>query len=386
MTLDVHNPQQPLDLPVLLVVLFGMYALMATLSMTFPLLSLILERAGATGSVIGLLGAMPSLGLLLAAGAVGPLNRRLGTYRYLMLAGTLGAAMFGVLGLAQTLLVWFPALFVMGAAVSGIFVICEGWVNTLANQRNRGRVVGLYGTIGSLGMMTGPSILTLVGTRGAAPFVVGVACLLVFLVPITVLRRRVPRFEGEHSGGVMGFLKLAPTLVLAVLVFAIFETTFASLFPVYASRAGLAEREVTAAVAVLFAGYVAFQMPIGLLAERVNTRVLLVGCAAITAVLAQTLGHVLDTPWLRWTMLFLWGGIGAGIYTLALMELGERFRGAAMLAGNAAFAVAWGVGGIAGPAATGVLIEAFGTPALPAVFTAMFGALALLGLYRAWRG
>ena len=386
MTAAPQAVDKPLNLPVLLVVLSGMYALMATLSMTFPLLSLIMERGGAAESVIGLLGAMPSLGLLLVAGAVGPLNRRLGTYPYLVLSGLLGALMFGLLGAAQTLWVWFPALFVMGAAVSGIFVICEGWVNTLANEHNRGRVIGLYGTIGSLGLVTGPGILTLVGTRGAAPFVVGVACLLVFLVPITLLRREVPRFEGEHAGGVTGFLRLAPTLVLAVLVFGIFETTFATLFPVYATRAGLAEQEVTLAVAVLFVGYVLWQMPIGLLAERVNTRVLLVACAAVTALIAQTLDLVIDTPWLRWLMLFVWGGVGAGIYTLALVELGERFRGAALLAGNAAFALAWGVGGIAGPASTGMLIDAFGPPALPGVLTAMFGALALLGVYRALRG
>ena len=386
MTAAPQAVDKPLNLPVLLVVLSGMYALMATLSMTFPLLSLIMERGGAAESVIGLLGAMPSLGLLLVAGAVGPLNRRLGTYPYLVLSGLLGALMFGLLGAAQTLWVWFPALFVMGAAVSGIFVICEGWVNTLANEHNRGRVIGLYGTIGSLGLVTGPGILTLVGTRGAAPFVVGVACLLVFLVPITLLRREVPRFEGEHAGGVTGFLRLAPTLVLAVLVFGIFETTFATLFPVYATRAGLAEQEVTLAVAVLFVGYVLWQMPIGLLAERVNTRVLLVACAAVTALIAQTLDLVIDTPWLRWLMLFVWGGVGAGIYTLALVELGERFRGAVMLAGNAAFALAWGVGGIVGPSATGVLIDLFGTGALPGVLSAMFGALALLGLYRALRG
>ena len=380
------NTDPPLDLPVLLVVLAGMYALMATLSMTFPLLSLILERTGAAESTIGLLGAMPSLGLLLASSLVGPLNRRLGTYPYLILSGLVGACMFGLLGAMQHLEVWFPALFVMGAAVSGIFVICEGWVNSLANEHNRGRVIGLYGTVASLGLVTGPAILTAVGTRGIIPFVVGVVCLLVFLVPMTLLRRQVPRFDGDHAGGVAGFVRRAPTLVLAVLVFGIFETTFASLFPVYASRAGLAEQEVTTAVAVLFAGYLCWQLPIGLLAERVSTRPLLVACAALAALLAQTLGMVVDQPWWLWGMLFAWGGIGAGIYTLALVELGERFRGAALLAGNAAFALAWGVGGIAGPASTGMLIDAFGPPALPGVLTAMFGALALLGVYRALRG
>ncbi|MDZ7827838.1 MAG: MFS transporter [Gammaproteobacteria bacterium] len=165
--------------------LAGMYALMATLSMTFPLLSLIMERSDVAEGVIGLLGAMPSVGLIVAAGFVGAINRRLGTYRQLLFSGLLGAAMFGVLGLFQYVPVWFVALFLMGCAIDGIFVICEGWVNVLAGNHNRGRVIGVYGTVASLGMMTGPIILTLIGTRGAAPFVVGVICLLLFVVPIT---------------------------------------------------------------------------------------------------------------------------------------------------------------------------------------------------------
>jgi MFS family permease len=376
-------PAEPLDLRILLVVLAGMYALMATLSMTFPLLSLIMDRSGVAESVIGLLGAMPSVGLIVAAGFVGAINRRLGTYRQLLFSGLLGAAMFGVLGLFQYVPVWFVALFLMGCAIDGIFVICEGWVNALANNHNRGRVIGIYGTVASLGMMTGPIILTLIGTRGAAPFVVGAICLLLFVAPITVLRHHVPAFEGEHTGGALGFLKLAPALVLAVLVFALFESTFSVLFPVYGSRAGLAEAEVTTSMAIFFGGYLCWQLPIGMLAERVNPRLLLVGCAAGATAGSLLLEQVIGDGPAFWLTLFVWGGLGAGVYTLALIELGQRFRGATLLAGNAAFGIAWGAGGIIGPATTGSLMGSFGPVALPAVFATLFAALALLGVWRA---
>lgn len=377
---------QRLDLPVLLVVLAGMYALMATLSMTFPLLSLIMERTGTDERIIGLLGSMPAVGLIVAASLISPLNRRFGTYRFLLACGSLGAVMFGVLGAFQYIPVWFVTLFFMGCAIDGIFVICEGWVNALANDANRGRVIGVYGTVASLGLMTGPVILTIVGTRGPTPFVVGVICLLLFLVPMTLLRRHVPTFEGDHAGGAIGFVRFAPALVLATLVFALFETTFAALFPVYASRSGLTETQITSAIAVLFGGYLCWQLPIGLLAERFNARGLLVACAAGAAVAAQVVGHVIDSTAALWLTLFVWGGLGAGIYTLALVELGQRFRGAMLLAGNAAFGLAWGAGGIVGPAVTGTLIGAFGPPAFPMVFTALFGALAVLSAWRMLRG
>ena len=49
-----------------------------------------------------------------------------------------------------------------------------------------------------------------------------------------------------------------------------------------------------------------------------------------------------------WPLLFVVGATGYGIYTMALIELGNRFTGSALVAGNAAFAVMWGIGGIAG--------------------------------------
>ncbi|OYD04229.1 hypothetical protein AMK08_CH102268 [Rhizobium sp. N4311] len=49
--------------------------------------------------------------------------------------------------------------------------------------------------------------------------------------------------------------------------------------------------------------------------------------------------------WLIWPLIFVWGGVSFGIYTMSLIQLGERFTGPALIARNAAFAFAWGIGG-----------------------------------------
>jgi hypothetical protein len=69
--------------------------------------------------------------------------------------------------------------------------------------------------------------------------------------------------------------------------------------------------------------------------------------------------------WLVWPLLFAWGGVSFGIYTMALIQLGERFSGQALISGTAAFSLVWGVGGIAGSPATGLAMQLIGHQGLP---------------------
>jgi fucose permease len=78
----------------------------------------------------------------------------------------------------------------------------------------------------------------------------------------------------------------------------------------------------------------------------------------------------------------MWGALSYGIYTVALVELGERFSGAMLVAGNAAFALMWGIGGMAGPPATGALMDAIGIQGLPVGFALLCIALTIGALRR----
>jgi hypothetical protein len=84
-------------------------------------------------------------------------------------------------------------------------------------------------------------------------------------------------------------------------------------------------------------------------------------------------------------VLLIVGGVGYGVYTMAMVELGSRFRGSALVAGNAAFALMWGVGGIIGPAGSGFVMQQAGAAGLPAVIAGLSALLVLFAAYRAAR-
>ena len=162
---------------------------------------------------------------------------------------------------------------------------------------------------------------------------------------------------------------------------AAFEQSVLSLLPVYGAAYGILPHGMSALLTVMIAGNIVLQLPFGLMAERFAPRHLLLICAGVSAVGVMLLPVFIETLAV-WPLLFVVGATGYGIYTMALIELGNRFTGSALVAGNAAFAVMWGIGGIAGPPGSGFAMQLGGVQGLPAVLAAMCLALIAFAAYR----
>ena len=59
-----------------------------------------------------------------------------------------------------------------------------------------------------------------------------------------------------------------------------------------------------------------------------------------------------------WAVLFTWGGMSAGLYTVALVELGARYDGRELAVGNAAMIMGYSIGAAFGPLAAGAMMDA----------------------------
>ena len=83
-----------------------------------------------------------------------------------------------------------------------------------------------------------------------------------------------------------------------------------------------------------------------------------------------------------WALIFFWGAAGYGTYTIALVELGDRYTGTVLLTANAAYAIMWGVGGLSGPPLTGVVMDVVGPDGFLYLLAVLFAALLAVALMR----
>jgi len=343
--------------------------------LTYPLLSFILERQGTTSGLIGLSAAMTPLGFIVSAPFIPALARRLGGARLAILCATLTALSLAAIAWSEDVWAWMPLRFLLGFFANPLYVISETWLLAITPAPRRGRILGLYSSIVSAGFALGPLSLGLVGTQGWPPFIVGIAAFLVCGLIVLAVVPRLPKMP--HEGGatsVGGFFALAPLLLFAVFVAAAFEQTLVSLFAVYGAALGSVEERTASLLGCFIAGNAVLQILLGRMAERFGSTRILLFCAFASLAGCLLLPPLFDS-WLIWPLLFIWGGVSFGIFTLSLIQLGERFTGQALIAGTAAFAFVWGIGGIVGSPATGLAMQLIGHPGLPWSLGLLSGAL-----------
>ncbi|MER8581046.1 MFS transporter [Mesorhizobium sp. M1423] len=350
--------------------------------LSYPLLSFILQRQGISPAMIGLSAAMTPIGFIVSSPLVPALSRRFGAGRTALTCAALSALVLALIGWTQNVYLWFPLRFLIGAVTNPLYVLSEVWVIALAPPARRGRVMGIYSTIISAGFAAGPLCLLAVGTVGWPPFLVGISAFLFCGACLASVLVRLPRVdESGHRVSVLGFVPQAWLLLSAVVVAAGFEQAVLALLPVYGTHYGIAEARMSALLSVMIAGNIAMQVPLGLLAERLTARLVRFICVAVTVLGCVLLPVLIETP-LIWPCVFIWGAVSYGIYTMSIIELGERFTGSALVAGNAAFSLMWGVGGIAVPPLAGGAMDVVGAGGLPLTLGAICLALALVTVIR----
>lgn len=344
--------------------------------LTYPLLSILLQRQGETPGMIGLSAAMTPLGFIVSSPFIPWLSRQAGAGPLTICCALLAAAMLTLIAAWPNIWSWFPLRFLLGFVANPLYVVSETWMIALVPAGKRGRLMGVYTSIVSGGFAVGPLTLAMVGSDGWPPFLAGITAFLVCGLIVMIALPRLPAMaaDDKHSTSVLGFGMLAPLLLFSVFAAAAFEQALLALFPIFGEAHGSAERRVALLMAVFIAGNVILQVPLGMLAERLGARRVMLGCA-VAATLGAGLLSVSITSVLAWPLVFVWGAVSFGIYTMSLIELGERFSGPMLITGNAAFALAWGFGGIAGAPTAGLLMDGLGVQGLPLALGLLCGGL-----------
>ena len=354
------------------------------MGLSLPLFSLLLERNDIPATIIGANVMTGAVAMILVTPFIPAMAARFGTIRFLVACYVTAALCLVAFRASESLVLWFLFRFVLNAALQGLFVASEVWINQISPERMRGRLIAVYTAIFSAGFALGPAIIQVLGTQGWAPFVAGAATMLAALVPLLVVSARlVPVIQHANAGAMFGFVFSSPSAAAAALCYGAVEASAGAFLSIYAVRQGIAETSSTLLIGALGLGNMLLVPFIGWLADKTDRRYVLVGCglacvgAAFLLPLIRAIG-----PWELGITLF-WGGAISAIYAVGLAHLGSKYRGADLASANSAYAILYAVGTMMGPSLGGVAMDIWNPHGLVLVLALIPAIFVLVTGYRA---
>lgn len=353
------------DWAAIAVVVFGVTAFSVSQGLTYPLIALVLAERGVGAGMIGLNGGVFAIGVGMSTLLIGPITAVMNGHRLIVSALVGVSVSLAVLASFEALWIWFVARFFLGFSASIIFMTSEAWLNTACPDRIRGRVSGLFGAGMCAGFAAGPLAIPLFGIEDGFAFAL-LAVYVAFVAFVTVILSRKTHTspEAARPGMFLQFVYAAPLLVAMTLVFGFADIAAISGLPLYFTEIGYSASFAAVAVTMLALPTALAQPLFGYLLDTFDRTTVALAAALLAA------GGFLLLPFLEsktaiFIDLALVGTASFGLYTAALTLLGARYSGGMLVAGSAAFALAYSVGSATGTVIFGAAMQFISAPAGP---------------------
>lgn len=284
--------------------------------------------------------------------------------------------------------VWFWAILrvLSGFSVAGAYTVIESWLQSKLNKNNRGTVFSIYRMVD----MTGTLLSQLV-IAGLTPahyisynLIAVVACLA--LIPLAMTQATLPALPKTPGFKPFFVFAVSPLAALGVVVVGLTNSSFRMVAPVYAAQSGLPKSGIAVFLALAVFGGLVAQLPAGLIADRVNRRITLIGFSVFSVLVcglisSELIGEIAGIPFV-YIGGFLFGFATLPIYSICASHASDFAEQDDMLSLSASLIFFYAVGAVLAPSLAGYLIDTYGPPAM---FTFILVAHMALLAYSFWR-
>ena len=365
--------------------LIGIVLIMLGNGLHFTLIGLRGGIEGFSSSELAIVTSGYFMGFLSGARFTPWLIRRVGHVRVFAALGSFMSAGLIAFPLLTEPWAWTLLRLLVGFCMSGIYVTAESWLNDAATNETRGTVLSAYMIAQTLGIIGAQGLLAMGDAQTAGLFIVASILVSVSFAPILLSVSTAPVTEVTRPMGLRNLFKGSPLGTVGIFLLGAIYATQSGMGAVYGSKIGMAASEIALFIAMLFAGALLLQFPIGWISDRVDRRKLIFG-AALLGALSCAVGWMTGGGlWLMMAAAFFAGGVTTPLYALFLAYTNDYLTAEDMPAASGGLVLTFGVGAILGPLVTGWAMQQFNPFAFWLVLGATFGAIALYALYRMTR-
>ncbi len=365
-------------------------------------LALLLFAAGLFGTVLGVRSELVKLptavsGVISAAyyagflvGARVALNAlgRVGHIRvYSALASLLSASMIAV-GLTDSSPAWIALRFVTGLCLAGQYVVAESWLNDLATNATRGRLLAIYSLVTTGAFGIGQVMLFALDARLITGFAVASIVASLAVAPVALSEAAVaPVVQRAAPISLRQLATTVPTGVGSCVLIGIAHGALIGMAAIYAIRIGLSPAVTGIFVAAPNLGGMIFQWPISAAADELDRRAVGLVIALLATAFAALLLVSPDHGAIPLVLITVLGGFTFPLYSIAAAYTNDWIEPEHVSAAASQLVALYGIGAVVGPLVAAGMMIAFGAAGFYWSLVAIHALIGAFFVYRmsVWR-
>ncbi|KKC32498.1 MFS transporter [Devosia psychrophila] len=332
---------------------------------------------------LGLIGTGWSVGFVAGSISVPLIVRNVGHIRAFSVMAAIGTVTILLNLLMVNDISWILLRALSGFCFAGAAMIVESWLNEVAENKSRGTIFSIYVTINLTASTLGQIAMSVTGTAGYIPFVIGAISFICAVLPTSLTSSPQPRPLASAKLDLGLLIRTSPVAAAAAFCCGMANGSFGTLAPVYGYEQGLDASGIAYLFAIAAIAGAVGQIPFGRLSDRIDRRWVMVGLGAGAAVTGALI--VIINPsagWLMYVLFALYGLTANPLYPIAVAHANDFARDGEFARVAGGMLLILGVGLAIGPTIASLLMGSI-SPAALFMVTAVFHAIITAFAY--WR-
>jgi MFS family permease len=367
----------------------------------FTGLALLLLTAGVYSTLVGIRAELKNLPTLISGGITTAYYagfllgswytlralKQVGHIRvYAALASLLSASVL-ITGAYDSPIVWIVMRSSTGFCFAGLYVVAESWLNGLASNTFRGRLLAMYNvvTIGAYG--AGQLLVFNFDARTLTGFAFAAVISSLAVIPVAMSEQAsTPPVENNTHITMRELAKIVPTGAGTILLVGLAHGGMLGMAVIYATREGLSVGRVGILIAAINLGGMALTWPISSASDDIDRRI--IGVLSTLAVIILGLVMLTQTPssWVTTALLFAIGGFSFPLYAVGGAYTNDWVSQEQMGAAASQLVTLYGFGAMIGPLVAAPFLDIIGTQGFAWSIISLHAVILLFLIYRirAW--
>ncbi|HEY9038083.1 MAG TPA: MFS transporter [Roseovarius sp.] len=363
----------------------GTAAFMAGNSLLGVVLPLRMEASGYPVALTGAIMAAYYLGLALGGLRAKHVIIRIGHIRAFSAFAALTAAACLAYAFFFNPFAWVILRVINGFCIAGMTTSIESWLNERSSNETRGRVLGVYMLSFYLAVALGQTLVNVAPVGGSDHLMIASALIGLSLIPIAMTRLGEPDLGEIRILGVRELYAASQVGVIGAGVAGILIGSFYALGVVFARQIGLGVTEAALFMSVVVLGGLGFQVPVGMLADRFDRRIvmscILIAVGTSWGFLSNSIANGVPIVVLM-VMALVFGGAISSVYPLCVAQTFDRLERKYYVAASGRLLMVYSIGATIGPLLASTLMSIYGPYSFFLFESAVAVAYAIFVLFR----